>query len=154
MISLFTADQSTSVFKQLKRLCALGMASWHVSLTLQPFLLLRSSSSHWEAQPLPMPGQAGSSSPGAMCGPDTATDPSPYTLNAQHPPGLLISNQPFHPRSLLQTSTFLHSLCYSQGKAFSKQRMDYEKADSFQTKFNCSIRIRIFMSWYLYDRKK
>lgn len=44
IIGLFTLDQSTSIFKQLKCLWALGMAAQHVSLTLQPFLLPSSSS--------------------------------------------------------------------------------------------------------------
>lgn len=44
IIGLFTVDQSTSIFKQLKCLWALGTAAQHVSLALQPFLLLSSSS--------------------------------------------------------------------------------------------------------------
>lgn len=44
IIGLFTVDQSTSTFKQLKCLWALGTAAQHVSLALQPFLLFSSSS--------------------------------------------------------------------------------------------------------------
>lgn len=43
-IGLFTVDQSTSIFKQLKCLWALGTAAQHVSLPFQPFLLPSSSS--------------------------------------------------------------------------------------------------------------
>lgn len=44
IIGLFTVDQSTSIFKQLKCLWALGTAAQHVSLAFQPFLLPSSSS--------------------------------------------------------------------------------------------------------------
>lgn len=44
IIGLFTVDQSTSIFKQLKCLWALGTAAQRASLALQPFLLPSSSS--------------------------------------------------------------------------------------------------------------
>lgn len=44
IIGLFTVDQSTSIFKQLKCLWALGTAAQYVSLAFQPFLLPSSSS--------------------------------------------------------------------------------------------------------------
>lgn len=171
IIGLFTVDQSTSIFKQLKCLWALGTAAQHISLAFQPFLLPSSSSQTRRQQSRVgkcslRQCRAGLVPPPQQRRVTQAQPKSSRTLYSFPCPGdwhpqLSSSNEQFQLGCSLWT-LFLQGPCCSKQK-HSKQKhsraMRMPASNCVVSKPYCLVAIfykliRIFIGWSVHDMKR